>query len=128
VSELPPDGRIAGWLSAVRGLTLTNAVVIVLLVAVMIPAYFVYRALGDPALLDRFLSSYTELPPAGTSCTIRQASMRGGPDVWSISRGFAFQGSDRWSVAVLLDRRPTDEDVTTYCATLGIIVDHMHAG
>lgn len=123
-----PEGRVAGLLAAVRGLTLTNAIVIVLLVAVMVPAYFVYRALGDPQLLDRFLSSYTELPSAGSSCTIREARMRGGPEIWSISTGFAFQGSDRWTVAVLLDRKPTEEDVTTYCATLGIIVDHMHAG
>lgn len=121
-----PAGKLAGWLTAVKGLTISNAVVIILLVAVAIPAYFVYRALNDQAILDRFVSNYQEVHPPGTNCTIRMGHVWGGPRTWSVSTGFAFQGSDRWTVSVLLNREPTTEEVTSYCATLNIIVDDMH--
>jgi len=115
-----------GWLSTLKGLTLTNALVIVLLVVAVIPAYFVYRALGDPALLDRFLSNYRELPSNGSNCAIREARLKGGAQTWIISTGFAYAGADRWAVSVVLDHAPSEEEIASYCATLGLIVDKMH--
>jgi hypothetical protein len=126
MTEQPPTGKLDRLIGAVKGLTLSNAVVIILLVAVAIPAYFVYRALNDQAILDRFVSNYQEAPALGTNCTIRTGHVWGGPQTWSVSTGFAFQGSDRWTVAVLLNREPSKEEVTSYCATLNIIVDDMH--
>lgn len=126
MSEPPPsEGKYLGWLTAVKGLTLTNALVIVMLVVVAVPAYFVYRALNDEKLMNRFFSHYEEISGQQSSCTVRTAKQIGGSQFWSVSTGFAYEGSDRWTLAVLLDHNPSTEDVSSYCATLILLVDFM---
>lgn len=119
------EGWIIGLINAAKGLTFSNALVIVMLVIVTIPAYLVWQALNDPVLLDKFLSSYAEVSDKNTDCTIRKARARGGAWLWSISAGFAFQRSDRWSVSVILPAEPSADDIISYCATLALIVDKM---
>ena len=121
----PGDGKVLGWLNAVKGLTLTNVLVIILLAVVAVPIYVIYRALDDEALLDRFMSTYEEISSQQVGCTIRHAQARGGPATWGISTGFAFQGADRYVLSVVLDRQPTDAEMHSYCAALKLIVDNM---
>lgn len=120
-----PGERASGWLNAVKGLSITNALVIVMLVIVAIPAYFVYRAIDDQKLLDRFLSHYEELSGWQSACTVRTANRVGGPQFWSISTGFAYEGSDRWTLTVMIDHEPNTADVASYCETLTLLVDFM---
>ena len=98
---------------------------IAVLVLVAIPAYFVYRLLNDPTVMDRFLSSYSETTDTESGCTIRKVRLRGGPWRWSIATGFAMQRSDRYSVSVILPEEPDADDIQSYCATLNLIVDKM---
>lgn len=123
----PPDpaGKIGGWLTAVKGLTITNALVIMLLVIVLVPAYLVYRATNDERLLDRFLSNYREISAQQSGCTERIAKQRGGQESWSVSTGFAFQGSDRWVISVWMDHEPSNDQIVSYCETLNLLVDFM---
>jgi hypothetical protein len=130
MTNLPPSppnegGRVSAWIAHAKGLTFTNVAVIALLLLALIPAYFLYRAIGDPALLDRVLSSYEEIATNG-DCTIRVVAERGGPQRWSVSTGFAFAGSERWAVSVILDHAPGDEEIASHCATLLLIVEKMH--
>lgn len=123
----PPDqGRVIGLLNTAKSLTLFNVLVVALLVAIAIPVYIVYRALSDEALLDRFLSSYREIP-SDSGCTIRVVAERGGPERWSISSGFAAQGTDRWTVGVILTKEPTTAEVTAFCESLKLISDQILA-
>lgn len=124
----PPEGWLSTLLNSVKGLTLTNVLIIALLVVIAIPAYAVYTTLNDPVLLDRFLSSYSETTDSATDCTVRKARARGGPWHWSISAGFAMQRSDRWSVSVILPAEPSADDIAAYCATMGHIIDRMLFG
>jgi hypothetical protein len=121
----PQEGRLLGWLSAVKGLTITNALVIGMLVVVAIPAYFVYSAINNEALLDRFLSNYRELSAQNVACVIREAKYRGGNPIWTISTGFAYYGRDRYVVGVTLDYEPNNEALQSYCETLKLIADNM---
>jgi hypothetical protein len=124
----PQDGRILSWLGAVKGLTVTNVLVIAMLVVVAIPAYFVWKALNDQVLLDRFLSNYRELSAQNVACAIREAKYRGGATQWSISTGFAIAGRDRYVVAVVMDYYPSNEELHSYCETLKLIADtHLSA-
>lgn len=131
MSSQPPDqpqqseGRYLSWLNAVKGLTITNVLVIGMLVMIAIPAYLVYRALNDEELLDRFFSSFKETSSENIGCTIREAR-HDSIHLWSISTGFAFQGRDKYTIGVVLDRMPTDEEMVSYCETLKIIADSMH--
>jgi hypothetical protein len=125
VTELPPEGKLAAAASVVRSLSLTNVLIIALLVAIAIPAYIVYRALADPAVMDRFLSSYREYPNQVSGCTMREVKERGGPDLWSVSAGFAFHGSARWYVAVALSAKPSDQELVSHCETLKRIADGL---
>lgn len=123
----PAEGRFAGAANVIKGLTLSNVLVIFLLLAMAGPAYVLWKAVNDKQLMDRFLSSYREIA-SDTGCTIRVVAERGGPEHWSVSTGFAMQGSDRWTVGVILDHEPGDL-VASYCETLKLIVDSMlHKG
>src|SRR5262245_35164170 len=86
------DSRYIGWLNAVKGLTLTNVIVIAVLLVVAVPTYAVYRALNDEKLLDRLLSEYEETYNAEAGCTVRHGRARGGMDRWGIMAGFASSG------------------------------------
>ena len=116
------DGRLSGWLTAVKGLTITNVLVIFLLALIAAPGYVVYKAVNDPAVMDRLLSTYREYPTQA-GCTLREVQQRGGQKLWGMSAGFAFQGSDRWAVQVVLDHEPTQEERDSYCASLKLLVD-----
>jgi hypothetical protein len=121
----PPDDKAAWWLLAVKGLTLTNALVIVILAIVAVPAYLVYKALNDATILDRFMSHFNEISSQQVGCALRNARSRGGPEMWAVSTGFAYQGADRWSISVILDHEPDKSEIVSYCETLKLIADHM---
>lgn len=125
-SEPPPnEGKVVGLINAAKGLTLTNAVVIIMLVIVAIPAYFVWRALNDEAILDRFFSNFREISSQNVGCAVREAKFRGGNPIWVVFTGFAFQGGDRYIIAVVLDHEPVREEIESFCATLKLLADDM---
>ena len=118
--------RAAGLLKWAQGLTLLNVLVIFLFVATTaLPAYATWKILNDEALLTRLLSTYEEFGNQQSGCFLRHAKQRGGSDFWSIGTGFAYSGMDRWSVNVVLERRPTDEEITSYCATAKLLAGDM---
>lgn len=124
-SPPPTDGRVLTWLNAIRGLTFTNLLVLLGLAIITVPVYVIYKALSDDKLLDRLMSTYEEKSSQMTGCTIRHVQERGGPDMWSVSSGFAFQGTDRWFVSVVLTHEPGNDEVVTYCESLKLITDQM---
>jgi hypothetical protein len=98
------------------------------LAVIAVPVFVVYQAVtGNEELLNRLLSTYEEVP-SDSECIIRHVQARGGPDLWSIGSGFAFQGRDRWSVNVLLPGMPDEAEIATYCEALKLIVDKMLNG
>lgn len=109
----------------VKGLSLTNVLIIALLVAIAIPTFILYRFTTDASLLNKFTSFYEELANDKVGCTLRIASQRGTNPIYSISTGFAFQGSDRYTVGVILSHQPDDGQLVSYCETLKLIVDFM---
>jgi hypothetical protein len=119
------QGIVLSLINAVKGMTVTNALVFVLLLIALVPAYVLYRAMNDEALMGKFLSHYEEVTSEQWPCTLRIASVRGGGDQFSISAGFAFQGSERWTVNVIMDRKPSDKEMQSYCETLNLLIDFM---
>jgi len=126
VTDQPPtEGRFLGLVNAVKGLTVANVAMIAVLAMIAVPVYVIYRALGDDKLLDRLMSTYEELDSQQTGCALRHLQERGGPEVWGVSSGFAFAGSDRWHVNVVLDHEPSREELVSYCESLKLIADTM---
>lgn len=121
----PPDSKVAWWLTAVKGLTLTNALVIVILMIVAIPAYLMYKAVNDAALLDRFMSSYEEISSQNVGCAMRKAKRRGSQPIWTITTGFAYQGADKWTISVVLEHEPDTTEIVSFCETLKLIADKL---
>ena len=116
---------VGGLARILQSMTLTNVLILALLAMIAVPTYVLWRAMNDTALLDRFISRYEEIASDKVACTLRIASQRGGGAQHSISTGFAFQGSDRWTVGVILTHRPDDGELISYCETLNLIVDYM---
>jgi hypothetical protein len=129
VTETPPAeervGQIGGLIKTIQSLTLTQVLIIALLVLIAIPSYIAWRVINDESMLTKFTSRYEEITSAYMSCTLRVASVRGGGDTYSISTGLAMQGSDRWQVGVILPRLPPQDSQIAYCATLNLLVDHL---
>jgi hypothetical protein len=130
MTEPPPppsnDGRVLGWLNAVKSLSITNMLVIVMLAVVAVPVYVIYKALDDEKLLDRLLSTYEETSSQMAGCTLRHVQERGGPELWGISSGFAFQGAQRWFISVVLSHEPSNDEIVSFCESLKLIVDGMY--
>jgi hypothetical protein len=114
-----------GWLNALKNLTVTNALVALMIAFALTPLYVIYRALNDDELLGRMLSEYAEVDSAGTNCLVRKLKQRGGPTFWGVSTAFAVQGNDRWLVSAQLISQPRPEDIQAYCTTLRLLVDVM---
>lgn len=118
-------GQVGGIVKLVSSLTLTQVLVIALLVMIAIPTYIAWRVINDASMLTKFTSHYEEISSDKLPCTLRIASLRGGGESFSISTGLSAQGSDRWTLAVLMNRRPNETELQTYCETLQILVDHI---
>jgi hypothetical protein len=113
---------LSGAAKALQSLTLRNVAVLALILALALPVWIIWKAMSDPVLLDRFLSSYRVVRTEG-GCTMRVVAERGGPEQWSISTGFAAGGTERWTVGVILERKPSEEQIVSHCATLLLIVE-----
>jgi len=127
MSEPPPDrvGQVGGLVKIVQSITLTQVLIIALLVAIAVPTYVFWRFLNDTSMLNKFTSFYEEISSDKVPCTLRIASQRGADPSYSLSTGFAYQGSDRYVVGVVLSKQPDDAELVAYCATLNAIVDHL---
>ena len=124
MTEPPPDGWAQSLLKAAQSLTFGNLLTLAGLAVIAVPVYVIYKAVGNEALLDRLMSTY-EVLGSQAGCSVRHVQERGGPDLWGISSGFAFQGEARWFVNVQVDHPPTPDEVATYCASLKLISDTM---
>src|SRR5207344_3237596 len=96
---------VGGMIKIIKGMTLTNVLIIALLVTIAIPTYILYRFVNDASLLNKFASFYEEISTDKSPCTLRVASQRGAEPFFAVSTGFAYQGSDRWTISVLLGHR-----------------------
>ena len=124
MTEPPPAGKLAAAIGLVKNLTVTNLLMLAGLLVVIVPVYVIWKALGDPAVMDRLMSSYREIPN-GSGCVLRNVKERAGPDQWAISSSFAAHGQDRWYVGVWLTREPTAEELSSHCETLKRIADTL---
>lgn len=119
------SGKVSTWVALIKGLTISNAIVIILLAFVVLPGYVLYRTMNDEKLLDRFMSNYSEESSQLSGCTQRMGQERGGTTHYSVSTGFAYQGSDRWVVSVWMDHDLSVEQIEAYCNALKGLVDFM---
>ena len=125
--EPPPDhvGMIGGIVKIIQSMTLTHVLILALLLVILIPTFILYRFMTDASMLNKWTSFYEELSSDKSPCTLRIASVRGADPTYAISTGFAFQGSDRWTVSVVMGHKPDEGQLISYCETLNQIVDYM---
>lgn len=122
----PPSLPNGGWAALLRGLTPATALAYLLLLCGLVPAFVVYRMVTDPELIDRFLSHYSVEQTGGSACRIVKARQRGEDYTYAVVTGFAFEGGDRWSIGVTMQRVPTAQEIESNCAVLSAIIDFMH--
>jgi hypothetical protein len=85
----------------------------------------VYRLVSDPALLDRFLSSYA-IEPTSTACRLVKARERGADYSFAVTTGIAFEGQTRYSLGAVMTREPSGEEQQTLCVILQTMIDALH--
>ena len=116
---------VGGIVKIIQSMTLTHVLILALLLVILAPTYILWRFVNDASLLNKWTSFYEELSTDKSPCTLRIASVRGSDPTYAISTGFAFQGSDRWTISAVLSRKPDEGDLVSYCEALNRIVDHM---
>lgn len=121
----PLPNNSSGWLSFAKGLTLGNAAAILVLLVGLVPAYVVYRMVTDPALIDRFLSSY-EVRSTGTACRLVKAREHGGGYTYAVTTAFAAEGQQKWSLGAVMTTEPSEEEIKSNCALLQAIISFLH--
>jgi hypothetical protein len=126
-TQQQPDriGLIGGIAGIIKGFTLKNVAITALLALIILPGFVIWRVMNDASMLNKLTSRYEEYTSDKIPCTLRVASVRGGGDHYSISTGFAFQGSDRYIMGVIMDRKPGEIELQSYCEVLQKIVDHL---
>ena len=78
--------------------------------------------INDESMLNKPTSRYRgNRDRQDAWASLRVASVRGGSNTYAISTGFAYQGSARWTVSVLMQRRPDDSEMASYCETLNML-------
>lgn len=114
------DKLVAG----VKGLTLLNAAVVLLLLSGIVPAYVGYKVLSDPALLSIIMSEYKELP-SNTDCTLVEGQVAGGQPAYFIRNQFQERKDEVWYMATKIKFRPDDEAMEKYCTSLNTAIDYI---
>jgi hypothetical protein len=117
-----PEGMVRSVVEGIKSLTLTNVLVIILLLLALAPAYLAYRIINDEALRTIVFSSFRVIPLYGTDCQLREASEIGGDKDWFLTHSFAFSGNDRWYVGVNFPEHPDEEEIKEYCDVLANII------
>ena len=117
-------GALGRIVELIKGLTLTNVLVIVLLGLAIGPAYLTWRVINDENLLSLIMSSFSEKPMPGTDCAMRVAALRAGRSTYYISLSYAYSGNDRWYIGVNTPVEPTPEAAKAYCDVLDQIIAH----
>ena len=89
----PQQDRVSVWVGLLKGLTLSNVLVLAALAAVAVPVFVIYRALEDDKIMDRLMSTYEEIGNQQSGCAVRHVQERGGPDLWGHQRRVRLSGS-----------------------------------
>lgn len=124
MTETPPPDKISSWLGHIKNLSLTNVLVIVVLLVVAVPAYLAWRILNDPQLSGFIFSTYEERQLPGTDCGVRVASQSGASAIFTITRPFAYSGEDKWFLGITMPVEPNDVDAGNYCTALGSLIEY----
>jgi hypothetical protein len=104
--------------SAIKSLTLTNVLLLGLLIAVCFPAYVGYRILNDEQLLVHVASSYEEMHYGIGNCTVYRAHARGNEPEFIVRYMFRIDNLGRWYLAIKSNAEPTKEDAAKRCNLL----------
>jgi hypothetical protein len=119
-----PVDKVGSWLGHIKGLTMKNIGVIVILILIAIPTYFTYRITNDEKFASIFFSTYSEHPIPATDCFMRVASVSGHGEDYRVGRPFAYSGRDRWVLSIETPNKPSDDDAVSLCKVLGAIVEY----
>lgn len=109
---------------AVKGLSLANVLVIILLVVVAVPAYVGWKVTSDPALMALVFNDFAEIPST-TDCNLFRLKPTGGSTYYAISNQFSERNAESWAVTVRLKFLPDDEAMKAYCGSLEEVIDYL---
>lgn len=101
-----------------KTLTLTNVLIVALLVVVSFPAYVGYRLLNDERLIIQVSSSYEDMRYGLGDCTVYRAQEKGDKSDFIIRYTFRFDRFGSWYVAIRSQKQPSKEEARSACDIL----------
>lgn len=113
---------VSSIIGAVKSLTLTNVLVIFLLIIGIAPAYLAWKILNDEALRAVMFSNFRLVPIPGSNCELREASEIGDDLSWFLTHNFALNGQDRWYVGINIPTKPGSDAIAEYCEVLSNLI------
>lgn len=109
----------------VKGLSLTNVLVIVLLAAIAVPLYVGWKVTSDPTLMAFVFNDFSEIPSV-TDCNLFRLKPTGGTTYYAISNQFSERNAESWAITVRVKFKPDDAAIKDYCSSLEDVIRYLH--
>lgn len=101
-----------------KTLTLTNVLIVGLILLVAFPAYVGYRLLNDERLIIQVSSSFEDLRYGIGDCNVFRAQRKGDEADYLIRYNFRYDTLGAWYIAIRSTRKPTKEEAKATCTNL----------
>jgi hypothetical protein len=111
-------------LDSVKGLSLSNVLVLALLALIAVPAYVGWKVINNPALMSIVFSDFEEIPSV-TDCNLFRAQSSGSAAFWAVTNQFGQRNAESWSIAVRVKFLPDAAAMRDYCASLEAVVSYL---
>lgn len=117
-------GLVDRLVDIVKGLTLTNVLILALLIILIVPLYLAWRVLNDQDLQGKLFNTYSELEaPSDCLLTFQQAA--GGSGHYVIRAILAERPAETWYISTRIRFKPDDKAMYLYCAASSQLIDFM---
>lgn len=110
-------------LEAAKGLTLSNVLIIGLLILISFPAYVAYRVINEERLMNYVASSFEELRFGIGDCGVFRAQIRGEEPEYLVRYTFRFDRLGMWYLAIRGQTEPTKTEAKEKCAALAHTIE-----
>jgi hypothetical protein len=125
MTDLPPRaGMFERVIHTVRTLTLTNILMIALLLLIAVPVYFIYHFMTDDGF-RRELLSRAIIIDKNVPCIVLVAHRYGSADRYTVGLVYGFEGRMERIIALRAPGTLTDQEIEKVCDRVVAIANEM---
>lgn len=118
------DGKLERAFGVVRSMSLTNVLILALIVVIAVPAYFAYRFMSDAAFRREFMTSAIILEQH-VPCVVLEGTRYGSQSRHSVFIVYGLDGRNEKLLGLRAPDTVTDADLTGMCQRLRTLSEEI---